>query len=121
MKKKWQGFCRFVDSLHPVRMVALGYLTYILAGWVLLALPLSHAGARVASLDALFTSASALSTTGLATVSTGHGFSLFGQIVILALIQIGGIGYLSPAAPEINIFFEGFGRLFGHPELKRPS
>ena len=95
MKEKWQGFCRFVDSLHPVRMVALGYLTYILAGWVLLALPLSHAGARVAPLDALFTSASALSTTGLTTVSTGHGFSLFGQIVILVLIQIGGIGYMT--------------------------
>ena len=95
MKEKWQGFCRFVDSLHPVRMVALGYLTYILAGWILLALPLSHAGARIASLDALFTSASALSTTGLTTVSTGHGFSLFGQIVILALIQIGGIGYMT--------------------------
>ena len=95
MKGKWQGFCRFVDSLHPVRMVALGYLTYILAGWVLLALPLSHASTRIASLDALFTSASALSTTGLTTVSTGHGFSLFGQIVILALIQIGGIGYMT--------------------------
>ena len=39
MKEKWLGFCRFVDGLHPVRMVALGYLIYILAGWVLLVLP----------------------------------------------------------------------------------
>lgn len=95
MKEKWQGFCRFVDSLHPVRMVALGYLTYILAGWILLALPLSQAAAPVSALDTLFTAASALSTTGLTTVSTGHGFSLFGQIVILVLIQIGGIGYMT--------------------------
>ena len=95
MKEKWQGFCRFVDNLHPVRLVALGYLAYILAGWVLLALPFSRGSAPVSSLDALFTSASALSTTGLATVSTGHGFSLFGQLVILALIQIGGIGYMT--------------------------
>ena len=89
MKEKWLGFCRFVDSLHPVRMVVLGYLTYVLAGWVLLALPVSHAAVPVSALDALFTSASALSTTGLTTASTGHGFSLFGQIVILILIQIG--------------------------------
>lgn len=95
MKEKWLGFCRFIDSLHPVRMVALGYLAYILAGWVLLALPFCQAGAPVSALDALFTSASALSTTGLTTVSTGNGFSLFGQIVILLLIQIGGIGYMT--------------------------
>lgn len=95
MKEKWLGFRRFVDSLHPVRMVALGYLTYILIGWVLLALPLSFGSAPVSTLDALFTSASALSTTGLATVSTGSGYSLFGQIVILVLIQIGGIGYMT--------------------------
>ncbi len=95
MKEKWLGFCRFVDSLHPVRMVVLGYLAYILSGWVLLALPISHAAGSISSLDALFTSASALSTTGLTTVSTGHGFSLFGQIVILVLIQIGGIGYMT--------------------------
>ncbi len=95
MKEKWLGFCRFVDGLHPVRVVALGYLAYILAGWVLLALPLSFGAGPVSSLDALFTSASAVSTTGLTTVSTGHGFSLFGQLVILALIQIGGIGYMT--------------------------
>ena len=95
MKEKWQGFCRFVDNLHPVRLVVLGYLAYILFGWVLLTLPLSSGEQPVSSLDALFTSASALSTTGLATVSTSHGFSLFGQLVVLVLIQIGGIGYMT--------------------------
>ncbi len=101
MKNKWLGFCRFIDGLHPVRMVALGYLLYILAGWILLALPFSHASAKVSSLDALFTSASALSTTGLSTVSTGNGFSGWGQLVILILIQIGGIGTgpLDPSWP----------------------
>ena len=95
MKEKWLGFCRFIESLHPVRIVALGYLTYILAGWILLALPVSHASTPVSALDALFTSASALSTTGLTTVSTGTGYSLFGQIAILVLIQMGGIGYMT--------------------------
>jgi len=95
MKEKWLGFCRFVDSLHPVRMVVLGYLAYILAGGILLALPISHGSAPISNLDALFTSASAVSTTGLTTASTGQGFSLFGQLVILALIQVGGIGYMT--------------------------
>ena len=95
MKEKWQGFCRFVDNLHPVRLVTMGYLAYILAGWVLLTLPISFGDRPVSSLDALFTSASALSTTGLTTVSTGHGFSLFGQLIILVLIQIGGVGYMT--------------------------
>ena len=95
MKEKWLGFCRFVDNLHPVRLVVLGYLAYILVGWVVLALPLSFGDQPVSALDALFTSASALSTTGLTTVSTSHGFSLFGQLVILVLIQIGGIGYMT--------------------------
>ena len=64
MKEKWLGFCRFVDNLHPVRLVVLGYLAYILVGWVVLALPLSFGDQPVSALDALFTSASALSTTG---------------------------------------------------------
>ena len=117
MKEKWLGFCRFVDSLHPVRMVALGYLAYILIGWVLLALPFSRGEGPVSSLDALFTSASALSTTGLSTVSTGHGFSLIGQLVILALIQIGGIGYMTFGSFVVLARREQIGKVvFSMPE-----
>ncbi|HPG00172.1 MAG TPA: potassium transporter TrkG [Kiritimatiellia bacterium] len=95
MKEKWQGFLSFIHSLHPVRLVALGYLSYVVVGWVLLALPFSHATGAVSSLDALFTSTSAVSTTGLATVSTGHDYNTLGQIIILILIQLGGIGYMT--------------------------
>jgi len=95
MSKKWQGFRIFINSLHPVRVVALGYLTYIAIGWVFLTLPFSHATGKVSALQALFTSTSAVSTTGLVTASTGNDFSLFGQFVILALIQLGGIGYMT--------------------------
>lgn len=95
MKESWQGFCRTMMGLHPVRFVALGYLAYVLTGWIFLSLPFSHIAGRVAGLDALFTSTSAVSTTGLVTVSTGHDFSLFGQIVISVLIQLGGIGYMT--------------------------
>jgi trk system potassium uptake protein TrkH len=81
--------------MHPVRFVALGYLFYMIAGGLLLWTPLTHSAGSVSFLDALFTSTSAVSTTGLVTVSTGNDYNLFGQIVILMLIQIGGIGYMT--------------------------
>ncbi|MDX9911522.1 MAG: potassium transporter TrkG [Phycisphaerales bacterium] len=78
------------------RLAMLGYLSYMAVGWVLLALPVSHQGGQsVRGLDALFTSASALSTTGLGVVSTSGAFNLFGEMVILMLIQAGGIGYMT--------------------------
>ncbi|MBN2383397.1 potassium transporter KtrB [bacterium] len=95
MKEKWQGFVSFMHSLHPVRLVALGYLSYVTVGWLLLALPLCHATAAVSGLDSLFTSTSAVSTTGLVTVSTGSDYNILGQIIILILIQLGGIGYMT--------------------------
>lgn len=95
MKKKWEIFCRFLGCLHPARVVALGYLSYIFVGWFLLALPFSHARGQLPFLDILFTSVSAVSTTGLVTLSTGNDFNMFGQIVILLLVQMGGIGYMT--------------------------
>ncbi len=95
MRESWRGFCLFIYGLHPVRTVALGYLSYVAVGWVVLALPICQAADAVSGLDALFTSISAVSTTGLATVSTGNDYNLMGQIVILILIQLGGIGYMT--------------------------
>jgi len=95
MNESLQGLVRFVRGMHPVRLVSLGYLSYVVLGWLLLALPITHLAGRVTSLDALFTATSALSTTGLGTVSTGHDFNWLGQVIILALIQIGGIGYMT--------------------------
>jgi trk system potassium uptake protein TrkH len=77
------------------RAIVFGYFCYILLGTLLLALPfcrVNHAGGW---LDWLFVSASAVSTTGLSTMSTGGDFSLAGQIVILFLIQFGGLGYMT--------------------------
>ncbi|HOX26891.1 MAG TPA: potassium transporter TrkG [Candidatus Krumholzibacteria bacterium] len=95
MNESLRGLARFVREMHPVRLVALGYLSYAVIGWLLLALPIAHVAGRVSSLDALFTATSALSTTGLGTVSTGNDFNWLGQLLILALIQIGGIGYMT--------------------------
>lgn len=95
MKERWQGFCLFINSIHPVRLVALGYMSYIILGGLLLSLPFCHAKSTISVLDSLFTSTSALSTTGLMTVSTGNDYNILGQVIILILIQIGGIGYMT--------------------------
>lgn len=65
-------------------------------GGFLLSLPVASAnGERLALLDSLFTATSAVAVTGLVVVDTGTYFSLFGQLVILGLIQIGGLGFMT--------------------------
>jgi len=81
--------------LSPVQLLSLGYIIIILSGAVLLMLPVSSSdGSYQFFVDSLFTSASAVSTTGLVVVDTGSYYSTFGEIVILILIQIGGLGYM---------------------------
>ncbi len=94
MKRSLQGFVAFWGNISPVRFVTIGYLAYAMIGWLLLCLPLARYK-PVSWLDNLFTSVSALSTTGLGTVSTSGVYSFLGQGVILLLIQIGGIGYMT--------------------------
>lgn len=94
VKRSLQGFARFWGDLSPVRFVTLGYLGYAVIGWLLLCLPPVRSQ-PVSWLDNLFTSVSALSTTGLGTVSTSGAYNFFGQAIILLLIQIGGIGYMT--------------------------
>ena len=74
----------------------------MLIGWLLLCLPVSEQAktadlpaADVSALDHLFTAASAVSTTGLATVSTPTNYSFFGELVVLGMIQLGGLGYMT--------------------------
>jgi trk system potassium uptake protein TrkH len=69
---------------------------YIVIGWVLLSLPVSQrAGSTAISLDHLFTSTSAISTTGLTTISVSETYNFLGQFIVMALIQLGGIGYMT--------------------------
>ncbi len=80
----------------PEKIVPAGYTLYILLGTGLLLLPWSRqAGSSASLLDHLFTAVSAVSTTGLCTVSTGGDYSFFGQLIILILIQAGGLGYMT--------------------------
>ena len=83
-------------TLSPVRRIALYFILAILVGAVLLALPISHSpGHKVSFLDALFTSTSAICVTGLAVVDTGTAYSVFGQVIIMLLVQSGGLGIIT--------------------------
>lgn len=74
---------------------AISFMSIILIGALLLTLPISsRSGEATPFIDALFTSASATCVTGLVVYDTYTHFSLFGQIVILSLIQIGGLGFM---------------------------
>ncbi|MDD3054883.1 MAG: TrkH family potassium uptake protein [Aliarcobacter sp.] len=77
-----------------VRSIFLGYVVIIFFGAIFLSLPICHIG-ELKFIDALFTAASATSVTGLIVTSTSENFTFLGEFIILALIQIGGIGYMS--------------------------
>ncbi|WP_220101528.1 TrkH family potassium uptake protein [Paenibacillus sp. S150] len=85
-------------KLSPPQILVLGFAAVILAGTLLLMLPVSsRTGEPLEFIDALFTATSATCVTGLAVVDTGTYFTLFGQIVIMVLIQIGGLGFMTMA------------------------
>ena len=82
--------------ITPYQILVLGYVLIALLGGLLLSLPIATAqGTGQQYLDALFVSMSGLSTTGLSVVDIGSFYSLFGQIVLLCIFQIGGIGYMT--------------------------
>lgn len=82
--------------VNPPKVVALSFLAAILFGSVLLSLPFaSSSGRGIAYIDALFTATSSTCVTGLVVKDTGSDFSLFGQIVIILLIQVGGLGIMT--------------------------
>ena len=80
---------------HAESILVLGFLAAILLGAVLLALPVAAVkGQRIGFFDSLFTATSAVCVTGLVALDTGTTFSLFGQTVLLVLIQVGGLGFM---------------------------
>lgn len=89
---------RFRYRLTTVQIIAASFLAVILAGAVLLCLPVSSAaGVWTAFPDALFTSVSATCVTGLIVHDTAVYWSLFGKVVIICLIQVGGLGVITMA------------------------
>ncbi|MGI5907820.1 MAG: TrkH family potassium uptake protein [Christensenellales bacterium] len=85
--------------INSTQKLVLGYLAVIFIGAALLSLPVAtRDGNSVGMINALFTSTSAVCVTGLVVVDTGTTYSLFGQIVILLLIQTGGLGFMTIAS-----------------------
>jgi trk system potassium uptake protein len=82
--------------LSPSQFLTFSFLAIIAVGGLLLSLPLSAAPGRAISvLDAFFTSVSAVCVTGLIVVDTPVDLSVFGQVVVMLLIQAGGLGYMT--------------------------
>ena len=85
-------------KLSTYQILVLGFAGIILGGALLLMTPLaSRDGSNLGFIDALFTATSAVCVTGLVVVDTGTYFSVFGQMVVLALIQVGGLGVMTVA------------------------
>lgn len=84
--------------LSPPQILVMGFGAIILLGTMLLMLPISNTtGEPLNFMDALFTATSATCVTGLVVVDTGTFFSSFGQVVIMLMIQIGGLGFMTMA------------------------
>lgn len=91
------------DHLTSFRMILLTFLLMILVGAGLLCLPFASTGGGVSFLDALFTSTSAVCVTGLVVFDTATKWTLFGRIVLLILIQIGGLGVVTAGVAMLSL------------------
>ena len=81
--------------LSPTRVIVASFCAVILFGTLMLMLPVATRDGQIALIDALFTATSATCVTGLIVYDTFTKFTLFGQAVILLLIQIGGLGLVT--------------------------
>ena len=108
----FQRLGRPFRTMRPGRLIVLVFLFIILLGAGLLCLPAaSRSGEPTPFLTSLFTATSATCVTGLIRVDTGTHWTMFGQVVILLLIQVGGLGFMTIAClfffallPDMNGF-----------------
>lgn len=101
--KTWLGYSQPVRNkrefeLNPAQVLALGFAGIILLGAIFLDLPIaSKSGDSIGFINALFTATSAVCVTGLVVVDTANHWTIFGQLIILLLIQVGGLGFMTMA------------------------
>lgn len=96
MAKITKKLIKVVNNMQSTQIMVIGFASVIIIGALLLNLPIStRSGESIGLLDALFTSTSAVCVTGLIVADTATYWSLFGQIVIITLIQIGGLGFMT--------------------------
>lgn len=81
--------------IHPIKVIALGFVIVILLGSLLLTLPaFTQSGESTPFIDALFTATSATCVTGLTTLTTSEHWNMGGHLIILSLIEVGGLGFM---------------------------
>lgn len=85
----------YLRKLHPAAVVLFSFLLLIVIGTILLKLPFATVSGEISWVDALFTAASAVCVTGLIVVDTGSFYTVPGQIIILCLFQLGGLGVMT--------------------------
>ena len=114
MKKKtyrfWNRTNHYLQCPAPVLLVLI-YLACIALGTVLLWLPMSNNG-EIGLVESLFTATSAVTVTGLAIVDTGSAFTTIGQLIIIILVQLGGLGLMTFAV----LVFSALGISIGMPQ-----
>ncbi len=95
--KEWGGsMWSKKESITPPQWMLIGFAIIILIGAILLSTTwATSSGNTIDFIDALFTATSAVCVTGLTVLDTGHDFSWFGQMIILLLIQVGGLGFMT--------------------------
>lgn len=106
MSERLQALAAAIEKpfrrMRPPQIVALVFLALVLTGGAILCLPVcSKTREPTSFLTALFTATSATCVTGLIQVDTGTYWSTFGQVVIILLIQLGGLGFMTVS----TIFF----------------
>ncbi len=94
--------------LSPPQILALSFLVFIALGTILLKLPFAST-TYISWIDALFTATSAITVTGLVVVDTGLDYTIFGQGVIMCLIQLGGLGLMTFAVLIILVLGKKIG------------
>nr|WP_312214790.1 TrkH family potassium uptake protein [Clostridioides sp.] len=98
MNKLVKRLLSLANKMQPVQIIVIGFASVILIGSLLLTLPIAtQSGESVGFIDALFTATSAVCVTGLVVVDTGTTWNLFGQIICITLIQVGGLGFMTVA------------------------
>ncbi|MEG1613365.1 MAG: potassium transporter TrkG [Clostridia bacterium] len=96
MAKKKPLFSKIKDNMTPARVILLGFLGIITVGMLLLMLPISSkSGKCIGFVNSLFMATSAVCVTGLAVVDPATQLTIFGQVVLLLLIQVGGLGFMT--------------------------
>ena len=91
---KFNNYTGKILNASPPSLLALGFLSFIILGTLLLKLPFAHKG-DLSWMDALFTATSAVTITGLSILNLTDSFNHFGQLIILLLIQVGGLGFMT--------------------------